>query len=174
MMTEMSQHTDLLLVARKIRVAGKEIKKLRDQNAQRHGITSNQADALAFIRDNPGCSITVLKEEIGTSHQAACGLADRLISKGLVEAGTSDDARVKTLALSSNGEELLREFFSVGIEDNVQLFEGLSDEELAQLDKAMDRIIERLHRRAWRHRRRAVLFNASIPSPRRITCRLES
>ena len=57
----MEQHTDLLSVARKVRVAGKELKKRRDRNAKVHGITSNQADALTFIRDNPGCSITVLR-----------------------------------------------------------------------------------------------------------------
>lgn len=140
----MEQHTDLLSVARKVRVAGKELKKRRDRNAKVHGITSNQADALTFIRDNPGCSITVLRDCISTSHQAACGHADRLVAKGLVEFGTSDDARVKTLTLTPEGTEMLRTFYSVGVEDSMGLFGDLSEEEIRRLDKIMDKILERM------------------------------
>lgn len=140
----MEQHTDLLSVARKVRVAGKELKKRRDRNAKVHGITSNQADALTFIRDNPGCSITVLRDCISTSHQAACGLADRLVAKGLVEFGTFDDARVKTLTLTPEGTEMLRTFYSVGVEDSMGLFGDLSEEEIRRLDKIMDKILERM------------------------------
>ena len=140
----MEQHTDLLSIARKVRVAGKELKKRRDRNAKVHGMTSNQADALTFIRDNPGCSITALKNCISTSHQAACGLADRLVTKGLVEFGTSDDARVKTLALTPEGAEMLQTFYSVGVEDSMELFGNLSEEEILILDRIMDKILERM------------------------------
>lgn len=141
----MQQHIDLLSIARKVRLVGKEIKKHRDNNAKSLDITSNQADALTFIRDNPGCSITALKNNIGASHQAACGLADRLVAKGLVQFGTSDDARIKTVTLSPEGTKVLRRFYNAGIEDNAGLFEGLSDEEIRRLDCIMDKILKKLN-----------------------------
>lgn len=133
--------TDVLELARKIRRTGKEIKRARDRNSSALGITSNQTDALFFIDDHPGCSVKDLTTVMGVSHQAACGIADRLGEKGLVVFGTNDDARVKTLSLSDAGEDVVSKLYEMGEEMNSELFKALTEQERKTLEDLLDRVL---------------------------------
>lgn len=141
--------TDILELARKIRRTGKEIKRTRDRNASSLGITSNQTDALFFIDDHPECSVKDLTVVMGVSHQAACGIADRLGEKGLVVFGTNDDARVKTLSLSDSGEDIVSKLYEMGEERNSELFRALTEQERQTLGDLLDRILRDLDGRCW-------------------------
>ena len=128
-------------------MAGREIKKARDRNASSLGITSDQADALAFVCDSPGCSVKDLMGSMGASHQAACGIAERLESKGLISSRQGDDARVKILEPTEAGRRTIERFFELGEECNRDVFGSLTDEESQELERLMSEVLSNLRRR---------------------------
>lgn len=136
--------TDVLTLARVIRTAGREIKKARDKNASSLGITSDQADALAFVCNNPGCNVKDLMGCMETSHQAACGIAERLESKGLI--ASDQDGRVKHLEPTEAGKDTIRRFFELGERCNRDVFGSLTDEESQELERLMSEVLSNLRR----------------------------
>lgn len=137
----MPSDSEILETARMIRLAGREIARKRDANASSLGITSTQADALILVRDNPGCSITFLRDNLGTTHQASRALVDRMRLNGLVLVGThDDDARVRTVDLTDRGVRILDEFLRMGVEVNTTLFGTLDEEGFRHLRESLSRI----------------------------------
>lgn len=156
----------ILDIARKLRIVGNTVTRERDVNASRIGLTSGQADALYFIGRCGGCRIKDLRDHMGASHQAACGIADRLAAKGLVDiAVDEDDARAKRLALTSAGEESLKAYLGLGVSVNSRALNGLTEEELEALDDMLGRILANVgdDEPLRRARRRSQYFNARTP-----------
>lgn len=132
----------LIDIARKLRLAGREVKNRRDGNAVIVGLTSSQADALLYILSNPGCRIADLCKGVGTSHQAACGYADRLFDAGLIRVEQSrSDARARLLHPTELGKEVYSKFINLGVEVNSNLFSPLTDDEIQELGRILDKII---------------------------------
>ncbi len=130
----MQADVDILMLSRILRIAGREVHRKRDENALMLGMTSVQADALTFVISNPGCRIADLCEQMRTSHQAACGIVDRLREKGLIEVSVSrEDARVRTITVTSEGYGLYSKFMEMGRESNKALMSELTDTELSEL-----------------------------------------
>lgn len=124
----------ILGIARRLRIAGNGITRVKDRNASVVGLTSGQADALRYIAEHPGCRISDLRDHMGASHQAACGIADRLAAKGLVDAtASSTDGRAKSLTVSSAGRTVLERFLEMGVENNARVLNGLTEGELQML-----------------------------------------
>lgn len=137
----MQTDVDILILSRMLRIAGREVHRKRDENASTLGMTSIQADALTFIISNPGCRIADLCESMRTSHQAACGIVDRLREKGLIEVSVSrEDARVRTITITSEGYELYSKFMEMGRESNRELMSELTDAELSELYTILSKI----------------------------------
>lgn len=128
-------------LARRLRLAGHEIRMKRDVNASIVGLTSSQADALYYVMSNPGCRIADLSKGLGTSHQAACGYVDRLSESGLIRVEQSrNDARARLLHPTDEGFEAYRRFIQLGVEVNKTLFSPLTDEEILELSRIIDKL----------------------------------
>lgn len=141
----MPSDNDILDTAKLIRLTGKEIARKRDSNASSLGLTSAQADALTFIEDNPGCSISDLSENMGATHQAARAIADRMRTNGLIDISVSEsDGRVRNLGLTHKGRMVLDEFLRMGVDVNRELFGNLSDAEMSELHRLLTSVRDHL------------------------------
>lgn len=141
----MPTDSEVLEIARLLRLAGREVKKKRDANAASLGLTSSQADALGLIISNPGCSISDLRDGLGASHQAAAAMADRMREAGLIESRVSpDDARARSLWPTGRGSSVYREFVEMGVEVNGNLLDGIPDAEAERLREMLGTVVGNL------------------------------
>ncbi|MDO5861529.1 MAG: MarR family winged helix-turn-helix transcriptional regulator [Thermoplasmata archaeon] len=144
----MPPDSEVLEIARLLRLAGREVKKKRDSNAASLGLTSSQADALAFVIANPGCSISDLRNALESSHQAAAAIVDRMRDAGLIETSVSEqDARVRILTPTGKGELVYGEFVDMGVDVNGNLLDGISEDDAGELRSMLSRMLDNLRRR---------------------------
>ena len=135
--------TDEMIIstARKLRLAGRDIRMRRDRNASELGLTSTQADALEYVVSNSGCKIVDLGIGMSVSHQAACKIIDRLVESGLIKVEQStQDARAKVLTPTSKGEGTYSDFIRMGVEVNSDLFSNLEEDEVHELRILLDKL----------------------------------
>jgi DNA-binding MarR family transcriptional regulator len=82
-----------------------------EEAASRLGLTGQQYQAMLFVRsraDGAPASIADLADELLIRHNSAVGLADRLVSQGLMmRKRTPQDRRRVELRLTARGERLL-------------------------------------------------------------------
>ena len=73
------------------------------------------------------------------------GIASRLEAKGFVEGViNSQDRRVKQIHLTPQGQEFLKKNHQKMEEHNKRLVQGLSEEELSQLNRYLDIIYQNI------------------------------
>lgn len=143
-----ADNIDILTLSRMLRIAGREVRKRKDENAMILGMTSTQADALTYIIANPDCRIADLCEPMGTSHQAACGIVDRMKEKGLVETSVSDrDARVRIIRATPKGHSTYERFMDMGCVSNNNLMANISEDERRELHLILSKILSGLNNR---------------------------
>jgi DNA-binding MarR family transcriptional regulator len=77
--------------------------------AREHGLSLSQMGALDYVRRNGECGMADIVEHLGISNAATSQLMDRLVRHGLVERTEDpEDRRAKRVALTREGERLLR------------------------------------------------------------------
>jgi DNA-binding MarR family transcriptional regulator len=64
--------------------------------------------ALTTLLDRPGLTLRQLSQVLGITHSGAVRLADRLATRGLLERGTSADARQSPVSLTPTGRRAAR------------------------------------------------------------------
>lgn len=150
----MTRDEETLDLARRLRIAGNEVTRAKDRNAALVGLTSGQADALRYISGNDGCRVSDLRSHMGASHQAACGVADRLEAKGFVSSRTDEsDGRAKSLRITPEGTAAMERFLEMGVIGNSRILEGLSADDRKELGRMLDTVIANLGSdRGLRHR----------------------
>lgn len=140
----MEADVDILQLSRMLRIAGREVHRKRDENASALGLTSVQADVLSYVISNPGCRIADLREPMGASHQAACGIIDRMRERGLVEISVSEqDARVRTIRVTPEGQSIYSRFMEMGNASNRNLMTDLTAEERKDLFDILTKILSK-------------------------------
>lgn len=136
---------DYRLLVRKFQRVGRMMMQGRDRDLTDLDLTSIQADALIFFDGSPGSQINGLRDHLEVSHQAACGLVDRMRAKGLLDVEVSgDDARAKTVTLSEGGRRVCSELKARGSSAGHAAFDCLTGEEIEALSATLDRIEVRL------------------------------
>jgi DNA-binding MarR family transcriptional regulator len=77
-------------------------------------LTFNQAQALIFLKDNFGVTMTKIAKEVGLTTAAITGLIDRLVEKGLVQRKYDlKDRRVIFAEITNKGKVKVRHFLSI-------------------------------------------------------------
>ena len=130
---------DPLAVANQLRPALLRLSRELRQETEQMGVTSRQVTLLWLIRNNPGMSLRELAAEERISAPALSGHVDRLEKAGLLaRARDEDDRRRVGLALTEEGERLLRRVRARRTTWLADRLRGLDDDELAAVEAAIE------------------------------------
>ncbi len=114
------------------------------------GLTLTQCKAL-FVLSGPGpeageeaCPGKELAEQIGLSMGATSRAVDGLVEGGYVtRVEDPDDRRVRRIAITGAGEEVVGRILSARLEGLREFSESLTAAERRKLDSALDQLLER-------------------------------
>ena len=130
---------DPLAVANQLRPALLRLARELRQETEQLGVTSRQVTLLWLIRNNPGMSLRELAAEERISAPALSGHVDRLEKAGLLaRVRDEDDRRRVGLALTDEGERLLRRVRARRTTWLADRLRGLEDDELAAVEAAIE------------------------------------
>lgn len=112
--------------------------------ARERGYSMSQIMALNHINRKGSCGITDFGEEMGISSPAASQLLDRLAQQGLIER-TEDpaDRRSKLVALTTDGQKILKESLHARQGWLADLESDLTPEEMALAMQALEVLTEK-------------------------------
>ena len=137
------------IMVRQFQRVGRLMMQGRDRDLEDLGLTSIQADALLFFDRYPDSQINGLRDHLNVSHQAACGLVDRMKAKGLLDVEVSDeDARAKTVSLSEIGRRVCDDLKMKGSSAGHAAFDCLTSDEIDGLAETLDKIETYMSREA--------------------------
>ena len=110
-----------------------------------HELTFSQLRLLFLLREQGPVSMTRLAETLGVTVATASGVVDRVEKRGHVtRRHRVDDRRVVECALTEGGERLLRDMAGARLEAIRQTLGVLTADELAEFDRLLRVIAERL------------------------------
>jgi DNA-binding MarR family transcriptional regulator len=131
--------SDPLTVANQLRPVLLRLSRELRQETEQLGVTSRQVTLLWLIRGNPGMSLRELAAEERISAPALSGYVDRLEKAGLLErARDATDRRRVGLALTDEGERLLKRVRARRTTWLADRLRGLDDDDLATVEAAID------------------------------------
>ena len=131
--------SDPLTVANQLRPVLLRLSRELRQETEQLGVTSRQVTLLWLIRGNPGMSLRELAAEERISAPALSGHVDRLEKAGLLErARDATDRRRVGLALTDEGERLLKRVRARRTTWLADRLRGLDDDELAVVEAAIE------------------------------------
>jgi DNA-binding MarR family transcriptional regulator len=130
---------DPLAVANELRPVLLRLARELRQETEQLGVTSRQVTLLWLIRVNPGLSLRELAAEERISAPALSGHVDRLEKAGLLERVRDEsDRRRVGLALTGEGDRLLKRVRARRTTWLAERLRGLDDDELAALERAIE------------------------------------
>jgi DNA-binding MarR family transcriptional regulator len=131
--------SDPLAVANQLRPVLLRLSRELRQETEQLGVTSRQVTLLWLIRGNPGMSLRELAAEERISAPALSGHVDRLERAGMLErARDAADRRRVGLALTEDGERLLRRVRARRTTWLADRLRDLDDDELAAVEAAIE------------------------------------
>ena len=131
--------SDPLTVANQLRPVLLRLSRELRQETEQLGITSRQVTLLWLVRNNPGMSLRELAAEERISAPALSGYVDRLEKAGLLaRVRDESDRRRVGLALTDEGERLLRRVRARRTTWLADRLRGLDDDELAAVEAAIE------------------------------------
>ena len=130
---------DPLTAANQLRPVLLRLSRELRQETEQLGVTSRQVTLLWLIRGNPGMSLRELAAEERISAPALSGHVDRLEKAGLLARIRDEgDRRRVGLALTDEGERLLRRVRARRTTWLADRLRGLDDDELAAVEAAIE------------------------------------
>lgn len=114
------------------------------------GVTVAEWVVLRELHDEPLLLPSRLAERLGMTRGAISKLAERLVAKSLVEqrAAAAPDRRVRGLALTHAGRELVPVLCGLADANDAEFFGDLTAAERATVERAMKEIVRRRGLRA--------------------------
>ena len=131
--------SDPLAVANQLRPVLLRLSRELRKETEQLGVTSRQVTLLWLVRGNPGMSLRELAAEERISAPALSGHVDRLERAGLLErARDATDRRRVGLALTDEGERLLKRVRARRTTWLADRLRDLDDDELAAVEAAIE------------------------------------
>ena len=138
---------DPLAVANELRPVLLRLARELRQETEQLGVTSRQVTLLWLVRRNPGMSLRELAAEERISAPALSGHVDRLEKAGLLRrTRDGDDRRRVGLALTDEGERLLKRVKARRTTWLADRLRGLDDDEVAAIERAIEPLARLLGR----------------------------
>ena len=130
---------DPLAVANELRPVLLRLSRELRQETEQLGVTSQQVTLLWLIHHNPGLSLRELAAEERISAPALSGYVDRLEKAGLLaRVRDANDRRRVGLALTSDGDRLLKRVRARRTTWLADRLRGLEEDELEALERAIE------------------------------------
>ena len=130
---------DPLTAANQLRPVLLRLSRELRQETEQLGVTSRQVTLLWLIRGNPGMSLRELAAEERISAPALSGYVDRLEKAGLLaRVRDESDRRRVGLALTSEGDRLLKRVRARRTTWLADRLRGLEEDELEALERAIE------------------------------------
>jgi DNA-binding MarR family transcriptional regulator len=115
--------------------------------ARESGLSMSHLGAIFHIDQIGTCGVTEIGDHLGVTSAAASQLLDRLVHQGLVQRREDPrDRRVKQIALTSRGQEILKQGIRARESWLDQLAETLSDSEKETITSSLSTLISRVNR----------------------------
>lgn len=125
-------------IALKLTVLARQLRKRFDQRIESVGVTRSQWTAIAVVASLPGATQRTIADALDMSEAAAGRLVDRLCQEGLLERRTKeDDRRARCVFLTDAARPMLEQLTAIATEEEVKIFRGLSEADLAELDRLL-------------------------------------
>lgn len=137
---------------------------------RKYGLTSTQFDILAFLSENTNgqTTLTDISAHFCVKHTSVIHVLKILEKNGFISKSKSTDGRSKTITLTSRGLEVVAEIQKKSPLVSRILFDGLSESELRQLEKMLDRIYTNLESDAFQNLYcTPITFSAQNPTAER-------
>lgn len=117
------------------------------ESVRQYGLTHPQFDIIATLGNTDGMSYKELGERTLITKGTLTGVIERLEHKGIVlRERSSDDKRSFHVRLTDAGNAMFREVFPQVVAHGKRLFAGYSDAEFDEIDSALAKLRERIHR----------------------------
>ncbi|MPM39428.1 hypothetical protein SDC9_86061 [bioreactor metagenome] len=117
--------------------------KNRNRHLEALNLTTGQADSLQFFLAHKEATVTELKDHLGTTHQTACGIVQRMAEKGLITLSVSDtDARCRLVVPTEAGTQLGTRMVCNRERTGRKLLTGMSDEEQAVFIRCLEKALK--------------------------------
>jgi DNA-binding MarR family transcriptional regulator len=130
--------TDYVAVANRLRPVLLKLHRHLRRELHSLGVTAGQVSVLAAIRNSPGIGMRELAEREGVSSPGMSKYVARLEAAGLVTRTVAADRRRVGLALTEDAQRVLRSVRSRRTAWLASRLKGLSDEEIAAIDRAIE------------------------------------
>ena len=132
----------------KLKRVNDEMFKQANNRLQKDNMTFSQLFVLVYLyreAKDMTASLKELERRFEVAQATMAGIASRLEAKGFVEGViNSQDRRVKQIHLTPQGLEFLKKNHQKMEEHNKHLVQGLSEEELNQLNRYLDIIYQNI------------------------------
>lgn len=104
---------------------------------------------LIFLARNPSLNTgRDLSICLDVSKGLICRSVDALIKKEMITARDDpDDRRIQRLVLTKKADPVIQEIFKVNQEISKDIFQGIPEEEIVQMEKTLRKIIQKFHER---------------------------
>lgn len=132
----------------KLKRVNDEMFKQANNRLQKDNMTFSQLFVLVYLYKDAKdltASLKELERRFEVAQATMAGIASRLEAKGFVEGViNSKDRRVKQIHLTPQGQEFLKKNHQKMEEHNKRLVQGLSEEDLNQLNRYLDIIYQNI------------------------------
>jgi DNA-binding MarR family transcriptional regulator len=114
-------------------------------NQSENPVTRVQWLLLRHLQRNGSCTIGELAEHLDVRSSTISQMVDRLEKNGIVyRSAGQKDARVKTVALSVKGKEIIQDREMLWVDSLAQPFQNFSTEEKETLLNLMDKLVSHI------------------------------
>ena len=109
------------------------------------GLSMSQMGTLLFLHRHETCAVSDIGEYLGVTAAASSQLLNRLVEQGLIERSEDpEDRRHKLLAVTPAGRDTVKEAMQIRQSWLVQLSQMLSASEQAQVEEAVDLLLQKV------------------------------
>ncbi|MCB5423667.1 MarR family transcriptional regulator [Altererythrobacter sp. CC-YST694] len=130
------------------------------------GLRPADTTALALVREQPGCSQTVLGRALAANRSVGMKVANRLEARGLLTRAEGRDGRSKGLYITPEGERILAELLDLHGEAEIRLAAHLEPEERGELLRLLSKVQQAIEEEEAELRHSSTIRSAGSPAGR--------
>lgn len=127
------------LIGRKLTILARHMRMIFDQRVEQSGLTRAKWTLVATVARDPGLTQRKIADILEVSEVSAGRLIDRLCADGYLERRAKDgDRRAYCVFVTDAAQPMLQQLADIAVLHEEEMFAGVSEEQMAQLDAILD------------------------------------